>query len=991
MKHHKKGWGTAMSIRVKVILIVSGAIAAVTAANLGMSLLFTQQNLIETTEADLKAIAQIADAYVTSEMDLLKADAAGAAQYLSTVSDEQLEQAITGQIERGDAFIGMTVLGRNGIVSQGGTYSVPAEVLGSESVERAFVGEGAISTTRYAENGALVIDVCVPMTTERVLSATIPGRHFSDLLSPIRVWETGNVFIVDNEGTSIANVRSNLVTERFNFITQGDRDNRFKGAAPFITEMIKGEPTSGFYTIDGQSRLCFGVPVTGSREGWSLGVAAPLDESPITHLREGLLLSELLFLAVGIIVAIFASKRIARPVEEKYRRNEELAELKAKAEHASEAKSAFLANTSHEMRTPLNAIVGLSDLQLLEDHDKATQADLLKIHNAGTTLLSIINDILDISKIESGKFDIVPSDYDVASLINDTVTMSMMRIGSKPIEFVLRIDEALPVTLNGDELRVKQVFNNLLSNAFKYTKKGTVTWDIGFERYEVAAQPGAAAQPVIIAQPVVIAQPGIDDRFGTVGRPDEGVMLVVRIADTGIGIRPEDIGKLFGDYSQVDVKSNRSIEGTGLGLAIARRLVKIMGGSIEVQSVYGEGSTFTVRIPQGFVTGVPIGHQTVSNLQRFQYTEGKLHSRSSFIATQLPYARVLLVDDNQTNLAVAHGMMKRYGMKIDCVDNGPAAIELIRDSGHRYNAVFMDHMMPGMDGIETFERIRAIGTEYATSVPVIALTANAVVGNAEMFIDKGFAAFLPKPIDIMQLDGIIRQWVRDKDYERSMGQDFENHVSGSAVVLPPLLEELDALGIDVACGLERFGGDVKEYVEILRLYIAETRSLLAQLDTLEMRDLNDYAVVMHGIRGSSRGVGVEELAAMADRLEAAAKNRDRELVREKNGIFAEHARVLIADMEQILDAFDPQEDKPYKNEPDHAALERLREAAANFSIDGVEEALDELEVYNYQTQGELIVWLRKQCENLAFSEIVVQLSDYTDIEEGGSDEYQEAS
>jgi CheY-like chemotaxis protein/two-component sensor histidine kinase len=646
----------------------------------------------------------------------------------------------------------------------------------------------------------------------------------------------------------------------------------------------------------------------------------------------------------------------------------------------------------------------------------------MKIHTAGTTLLSIINDILDISKIESGKFNLVLADYDVPSLINDIVTMCMMRTGNKPIEFSLRIDETLPVSLCGDELRIKQIFNNLLSNAFKYTREGTVTWDIGYERHETETD--------------------------GVMRPDEGIYLVASVIDTGIGIKSEDIRELFGDYSQVDVKSNRNIEGTGLGLAITRRLTEAMGGTVEVQSVYGQGSTFTVRIPQGFVSAVPLGKTVVTNLQRFQYTESKHDTRSSFVSVSLPYARILIVDDNKTNLAVACGMMRRYGVQIDCVDNGQAAIDRIRSGKHRYNAIFMDHMMPGMDGVETFERIRALGTEYATTVPIIALTANAVTGNADMFRDKGFAAFLSKPVDSLALDVVVRQWVRDRDYEKSVGWDSEDFATDDSVAETSVsysaaargvtevgvvkgiaegvtvrvvkgvtenlvargpaargvvsegaaaggaagtLAKLEAAGINVNCGLERFGGCVEEYLEILALYLKEMTSLITRVSDLETQQLAGYAIVMHGIKGSSRSVGAEELALAAEQLEKAARNDDRESVIANNEAFVKRAQILLARMENTLETLMPQTDRPFRVKPDDAALERLCEAAANFSIDDVEDALDELEGYEYQGEGELIVWLRKRCDDLAFDEIVVRLSDYNGKKKGEEHEYQAAS
>jgi CheY-like chemotaxis protein len=341
--------------------------------------------------------------------------------------------------------------------------------------------------------------------------------------------------------------------------------------------------------------------------------------------------------------------------------------------------------------------------------------------------------VLDISKIEAGKLDLAPVQYCVPSLLNDIITINMIRIEEKPITFKLDIDENLPSSLFGDDLRVKQILNNLLSNAFKYTKKGTVTL-------------GAASR-----------------REGDDGSPSEWVSFYV--SDTGIGIRGEDMKKLFTDYNQVDTHANRAIEGTGLGLSITKEFVKLMGGEITVESEYGVGTTFRVRIRQGFVTDTPIGKETVENLCNFRYSDKKRQAQEKLVRPNISYARVLVVDDLPMNLDVAAGMLRKYKMQVDCASNGQDAIDLIAAAKPVYDAIFMDHMMPGMDGIETTKAIRALGTKYAENIPIIALTANAVAGNEQMFLDNGFNAFLSKPFNVMILDSIIQRWVRDKSRE----------------------------------------------------------------------------------------------------------------------------------------------------------------------------------------------------------------------------------
>jgi signal transduction histidine kinase len=406
----------------------------------------------------------------------------------------------------------------------------------------------------------------------------------------------------------------------------------------------------------------------------------------------------------------------------------DLKEATDTAKSASEAKTRFLANMSHEMRTPMNVIVGLTDLMLEEeDISGKTKETLEKINTAGNTLMSLINDVLDISKVEAGKLDLMPVQYDMASLLNDIVTLNLIRIESKPITFKLDISENIPCNLFGDDLRIKQILNNLLSNAFKYTKKGNVTLGVGS------------------------------------WREGEDVWVSFYVRDTGIGIRSEDMARLFSAYNQVDTHANRKIEGTGLGLSIAKRFTELMDGEISVESEYGKGTTFHVRVRQGFVTDKLISKDVIDSLSKFHYADKKKLTQEKLVRADLSYARVLVVDDFITNLDVAAGMLRKYKMQVDCVLSGVEALDLIAVGEPLYDAVFMDHMMPEMDGVETTTAIRTLDTEYAKKLPIIALTANAVAGNEQMFLDSGFNAFLPKPFNVMDLDSVIQRWIRKRE------------------------------------------------------------------------------------------------------------------------------------------------------------------------------------------------------------------------------------
>jgi signal transduction histidine kinase/DNA-binding NarL/FixJ family response regulator len=398
---------------------------------------------------------------------------------------------------------------------------------------------------------------------------------------------------------------------------------------------------------------------------------------------------------------------------------------------ASRAKSEFLAAMSHEIRTPLNAIIGITQIQLQKgDLPVEYKKALAKIFSSGNSLLGIINDILDLSKIETGKMELNPAEYDVPSLIYDAVQLNIVRIGSKPIDFTLDLDESLPSRLYGDELRLKQILNNLLSNAIKYTEKGNVKLSVShFTQGEAPA--------------------GGD------------IMLRFAVEDTGQGMRSEDRGRLFSQYMRFNPQANRTIEGTGLGLNITRKLIDMMEGNITVESEYGRGSVFTVTVKQKAVQapdGVPaIGAEIAHSLRNFTFVGDRHAANPQITRDPMPYGSVLVVDDVDTNLYVAEGLLSPYKLKIETANNGFTAIEKIK-GGKTYDIVFMDHMMPKMDGIETTEKLRNTGYNGV----IIALTANALTGNDEMFARHGFDGFIPKPIDVRHLNAALNKFIRDR-------------------------------------------------------------------------------------------------------------------------------------------------------------------------------------------------------------------------------------
>jgi signal transduction histidine kinase/DNA-binding NarL/FixJ family response regulator/HPt (histidine-containing phosphotransfer) domain-containing protein len=638
--------------------------------------------------------------------------------------------------------------------------------------------------------------------------------------------------------------------------------------------------------------------------------------------------------------------RLKAAEEEALIQRDKAEEEAKKAERANESKSTFLASMSHEMRTPLNAIIGLSELTLDDDtFTGENRENVGKVYDAGTNLLSIVNDLLDLSKIEAGKFDLVPIVYDVPSLINDTINLNMTRIGDKPLKFNVKVNENLPCKLFGDDLRVKQIFNNLLSNAFKYTRKGFVDWSIDFE---------------------------IDkDTNSNQDDPNRGtVWLVASIKDSGIGIKPENIDALFEDYTQMDKEANHKIEGTGLGLSICKQLVNQMGGTLTVTSTYGEGSNFTVRLQQGFVTEDAIGKKVSDGLAAFNYSENKRDRNKNLVRAKMPYASVLIVDDVPVNLTVAKGILKPYDMHIDTALSGPEAIDQVQAEDPKYDAIFMDHMMPDMDGIEATHHIRALGSEYAKHVPIIALTANAVAGNEKMFLENGFDAFLAKPMDIMAMDVVLRQFVRDKSKENATSQEDVTPQEQDAHGFVRTVK-----GIDYATGLGFAGDDRDTYVEVLESYAQSTPALVDKLEEQATGDkLSDYAITVHGIKSSSLSIGATKIGNEAKEMEMAAKGNDLATVEERNAALVDELRVMLTDLKEMLAGAEKADDRPRLDAIDASLLAELVTACENYDMDAVDKTMAAIEEHAYDDKtGELVKWIKERIINTDFDQVVERL------------------
>ena len=583
------------------------------------------------------------------------------------------------------------------------------------------------------------------------------------------------------------------------------------------------------------------------------------------------------------------------------------AELKV-AEARSEAKSLFLSNMSHEIRTPINAILGMNEMILRESHERSTIEYAENVRNAGNTLLGLVNDILDFSKIESGKMDIIPVDYDLASLLNDLVTMIQTRADAKGLKLVVNVDSEIPVQLHGDEIRIKQVATNILTNAVKYTEKGSVTLTVGYEKL-----------------------PPEDD--------NEYIGLRFTIADTGIGIKPEDMSKLFTAFERIEEERNRTVEGTGLGMNITRRLLDMMGSELEVSSVYGEGSTFAFTLKQLVISHTPIGNYEES--YRRTLAERKRY-RESFTA---PDAEVLVVDDTKMNLTVFANLLKKTLVKIDTACSGDECLRLTAKK--KYDIIFLDHRMPEKDGIETLKELLTDKSNPNIGTPMVCLTANAVSGAREMYISAGFADYLTKPIDPDHLEAALKKYLPSLKVRTvspdSAPEEFEL-IDETERTLPKWLLGIGM--IDAAEGIRRCG-DPESYIETLKVY---TECAVETADEIErywkMRDIPDVTVKVHALKSTSRVIGAMRLGDFAERMEKAGNDGDTAALEKDMDELITDYRVLAKALSPLTDNNDDESGFPMIPEDKlKEAYDTIRELSVAFDYDSVTYVMESLSEY----------------------------------------------
>ncbi|MCL2254306.1 MAG: ATP-binding protein [Lachnospiraceae bacterium] len=523
--------------------------------------------------------------------------------------------------------------------------------------------------------------------------------------------------------------------------------------------------------------------------------------------------------------------------------NEQLITAKEIAEESNRTKSIFLANMSHEIRTPMNSILGMAEIQLQDKNLLPDVEDAFNIiYDSGNLLINIINDILDFSKIEAGKLELIPANYDLLSLINDTAQLIRLRHESKPLEFILNISEVTPLKWFGDELRIKQILNNLLSNAFKYTMKGYVELNISAET----------------------------------GSVDDDKILVIKVIDTGQGMSNDQIEQLYDEYMRFNTVINRYEVGTGLGMSITKRLIDLMNGEILVESEVGKGTVFTVRLPQISIGASVCGTEHIEKMKKARLYSTSKSKRAQFKREYMPYGRVLIVDDVGTNLYVAKGLLLPYGLKIETASSGFETIDLVK-AGNIYDIIFMDHMMPKMDGLEATDILRNMGYDQ----PIIALTANVIVGQAEVFLANGFDGFLAKPIDIREMNTVLNSFIRDKQPPEVIEEARRNEAVHPA--------DTDKSFMQIEAIKAAFVRDAESAIELLT-------DIFPKLNAKDKDDLRLFVTCVHGLKSVLNVINEQEVAELALSLEQSGRDENYEIILEKTPLLLERLKLLITEL-----------------------------------------------------------------------------------------------
>ena len=697
-----------------------------------------------------------------------------------------------------------------------------------------------------AQTGNVIISVVTALSDRNnVLGLDLTLSDVQEAVEAIQIDGNGYGYILNYDGTVIAHP---------DLEEKGKNYSEIPGRAGVFEKAV--EVGKGNFDMEIDGRKCT-VFVDEVLDQWHLIIvieSSSLLDDTVNILTVSILINLVVF---GLISAFYIigyryERRMNRRIEEmkdiEQKKDYEAKLLKLEksaADSANKAKSDFLADMSHEIRTPINAVLGMNEMILRESEDEQIIEYASNIKSAGTTLLSIINNILDFSKIEDGKMTLVPVEFDVAELIGNLVNSIYERARAKDLEFNVDIDRSVPSKLFGDDVRISQVIMNLLTNAVKYTESGSVTLSIR----------------------------KLDQRKGNVD-------LRIEVTDTGIGIKDEDLDKLFKSFERIEERRNRHIEGTGLGLSIVNKLLAMMNTRLDVDSKYSIGSTFGFDLNLKVVDPEPIGDYEERRKAHMKNMEKTEHLYA-------PKAKVLVTDDNGMNLKVATNFLKIFGITPVTCSSGKETIELLKTD--KFDIVFLDHMMPLMDGIETLKILKE--DHLVDDTVVIALTANAVVGAEEQYLNAGFDGYLSKPIIIKDVEKTLRTFLPANVIESGSSEHVEP--INPSKPAPVSVDKARSLGLNVEAAIEYSCGEEDLYIELLTDYAKNAEDKCDTLASyIENNSLANYRILIHSLKSSSKMIGADELSALAKDLEDASARNDEEYVKSHHDNFAKKFKEL---------------------------------------------------------------------------------------------------
>ena len=691
----KRKNGIGIYARILVVIIAIAVVIIVFGNAVGA--VFLTRSISGAMEGDLLVAVDIADQFLTKELELLKVRAAEAAAdikllYMAGEREGVLERVLADY----PMYRGFVVFNQINLMDSCGDFSVSPDLFYEPFMRAARAGRQAISNTMHGPDGSLVAYVSAHIDGDLVLAAIIPGQYFSNLLSQFRFWQFGHLFINDREGYVVANPREEWVQRRYNFLKMAEADSVYDDLASMTKRGIAGERGIARYSIDGVPRLCAFRPVSGSDGGWFVAIVAPLAESALKDIPSGILLICVITLAMSVVAAFLCARFLKRPYEEADR-------LRKDAEALSISKSAFLANMSHEIRTPMNSIVGFSELALDGEVSPKTRDYLIKIQTNAEWLLQIINDILDISKVESGKMELENIPFDMHELFISCRTLIMPKAVEKGITLYFYVEPSIGRRPLGDPTRLRQVLVNLLSNAVKFTNTGMVKLHAALKE---------------------------------MGK--NTITMHFEVKDSGIGMTAEQIKKVFDPFTQAESGTTRKYGGTGLGLAITKNIIEMMGGTLSVESTPGIGSKFSFEL----------------TFDTIDVTDDEMFE-NKIVLNELEKpafeGEILLCEDNAMNQQVICEHLTRVGLKTVIAENGKIGYDMVQrrqEKGEKqFDLIFMDMHMPVMDGLEASSKIM----ELKTGVPVVAMTANIMANDREIYKMSGMNDCVGKPFTSQEL------------------------------------------------------------------------------------------------------------------------------------------------------------------------------------------------------------------------------------------------